>query len=169
MSRATLVHAGGTAAIVGGVLRVAASFVPSVGSDASLQLLYLVIDVFLLLGVLGFYELRHEDIGRVGAVWFLLALVGLNIVRSSRAIPGVDLYPIGAMVLVIALLALCVSAWKVKTLAVWVPMAFLASVIAGLVGTVVKGAGWLIILSGVTFGVAFVGLGREVRLAARRL
>ena len=169
MSRATLVRAGGMAAIVGGVLRAAASFAPRAGSDVELQLLYLVVDVFLLLGVLGFYELRHEDIGRIGALGFLLALVGLAVVRSSRVIPGVDLYPVGALAFVGGLLALCVSAWKVKRLTVWVPVALLLSTLAGLVGTVVESAGWLFLLSGVAFGVAFAGLGHEVWSAARRL
>ena len=169
MSRATLVRAGAVAAIIGGVLRAAASFAPSVGSDVELQLLYFVVDVFLLLGVLGFYELRHEDIGRTGALGFVLALVGLAVVRSSRAIAGVDLYAVGALTFVSGLMALCVSAWRVKTLAVWVPVAFLASTLAGLVGTVVDGAGWLFVPSGVTFGAAFAGLGRELWSAARRL
>jgi hypothetical protein len=169
MTRATLVRVGGMAAIVGGVLRVAASFAPNVGSDVERQLLYLAIDVFLLLGVLGFYELRHEDIGRAGAVGFLLALVGLSVVRSSRAIPGVDLYPVGALAFAVGLLVSCVSAWKVKTLAIWVPVALFGSVLAGLVGTVVQGGGWVFVLSGVAFGVGFAGLGYEVRSAARRL
>ena len=158
------------AAIVGGVLRAVASFAPSVlRSDIELQLLYFVVDVFLLLGVLGFYELRHDDIGRTGAVGFLVALVGLAVVRSSRAIPGVDLYPVGALAFAGGLLTLCVGAWRVQALAAWVPAALLASILAGLVGTSVEGAGWLFVLSGVAFGVAFVGLGLEVWSAARRL
>lgn len=45
MSRAALIRAGGMAAIVGGFLRAAASFVPGVGSDIERQLLYLVVDM----------------------------------------------------------------------------------------------------------------------------
>ena len=169
MSRATLVRAGGMAAIVGGVLRAAASFAPRVGSDVQLQLLYLVIDVLLLLGVLGFYELRHEETGRTGASGFLVSLVGLAVVRSSRAIPGVDLYPVGALAFAGGVLALCLSAWRVKTLSVWVPVALLLSTLAGFMGTVVGGAGWLFVLSGVAFGVAFGGLGYATWSAGRRL
>jgi hypothetical protein len=150
------------AAVGGGMLRVAASFMPNVDSDAARQLLYLLIDVLLLLGVLGFYELRYGDVGRSGAVGFLFALVGLSVVRSSRAIPGVDLYPMGALALALGLLTLGVSAWKVKTLALWVPVTLLASILAGFVGTFVADAGWLFVLSGVAFGVAFAGLGHTV-------
>jgi hypothetical protein len=101
MSRAALIRAGGIAAIVGGVLPAAAPFAPSLGSDVERQLLYLVVDMFLLMGLLGFYELRHQDLGRTGALGFLLALVGLTVVRSSRAIPELDLYPMGALAFVV--------------------------------------------------------------------
>ena len=114
MSRAALIRAGGMAAMVGGVLRAAASFAPSVGSDSERQLLYLVVDMFLLLGLLGFYELCHQDVGRTGASGFLLALFGLVVVRSSRVIPGLDLYPVGALAFVGGLIALCGAAGRVK-------------------------------------------------------
>lgn len=168
MSTGALIRAGGMAAIVGGVLRGVASFAPSVGSDIERQLLYLVVDMFLLLGLLGFYELRHQDVGRTGALGFLLALLGLLVVRSSRVIPGLDLYSVGAMAFVGGLIGLCGRAWSVKTLAVWVPAAFVVSTLVGLVGTVADHSEWLV-LSGVVFGAAFAGLGREVWSAARRL
>ena len=168
MSRAALIRTGGMAAIVGGVLRAAASFAPSVGSDSERQLLYLVVDMFLLLGLLGFYELCHQDVGRTGALGFLLALFGLVVVRSSRIVPGLDLYPVGALALVGGLIALCARAWRMKRLAVWIPVAFVVSTLVGLVGTVSDHSGWLLVLSGVLFGAAFAGLGREVRSAARR-
>jgi hypothetical protein len=169
MSRAALVRTGGTAAVVGGVLRAAASFAPSVFSDTELQVLYLVIDVLLLLGVLGFYEFQHDDLGWTGAIGFLMTLLGLLTIRSSRAIPRIDLYPIGALVVGGGVLTLCVSAWKVKALSGWVPLALLASILTGLVGAFIQTGGWLSALSGVTFGVAFAGLGRQALSAARRL
>ena len=169
MSSAALIRAGGMAAIVGGVLRAAASFAPSVCSDIQQQLLYLMVDMFLLVGLLGFYGLRHQDVGRTGALGFLLALFGLIVVRSSQVIPGLDLYPMGALTFVGGLIALCVSAWSVKKLAVCVPVAFVVSALAGLVGTVAHNSGWLFVLSGVLFGAAFSGLGREVWSAARQL
>lgn len=169
MSRAALIRAGGMAAIIGGVLRAAASFAPNAGSNVEQQLLYLTVDMFLLLGLLGFYELRHQDAGRTGAFGFLLALFGLVVVRSSRAIPGFDLYPLGALVFVGGLIALCGSAWIANTLAFWVPAAFVVSTLLGLVGTIADNSGRLFVLSGVLFGAAFAGLGREVWSTARRL
>lgn len=169
MPRGALIRAGGMAAIVGGILRAAASFAPSLDSDTERQLLYLVVDMFLLLGLLGFYELRHQDVGRTGALGFSLALVGLLVVRSSRAISGLDLYPVGAMAVVGGLIVLCGRAWSVKTLRVWVPAAFVVSTLIGLVGTVATNSEWLFVVSGILFGAAFAGLGREVWSAAGRL
>jgi hypothetical protein len=169
MSRAALIRAGGIAAIAGGLLRAAASFAPGVGSDVERQLLYLVVDVLLLLGLLGFYALRHQDLGLTGALGFLLALFGIVIVRSRRAIPGLDLYPVGALAVAGGLIVMSVRAWSVKRLAVWVSLAFVVSAIVGVMGTVVSNAAWLFVVSGVLFGAAFAGLGREVWSAARRL
>ena len=84
-------------------------------------------------------------------------------------IPGFDLYPVGALIFVSGMIALCGSAWIARTLAVWVPAAFVVSTLLGLVGTVADNSGWLFVLSGVLFGAAFAGLGREVWLAADSL
>jgi len=169
MSRAVLIRAGGIAAIAGGLLRAAASFSPGVGSEVERQLLYLVVDVLLLLGLLGFYALRHQDLGWTGALGFLLALSGIVVVRSSRAIPGLDLYPVGALTVAGGLIVMCVKARRVKTLALWIPLAFVVSATVGVLGTVVSNAAWLFVLSGILFGAAFAGVGQEVWSAARRL
>jgi hypothetical protein len=169
MSRGALIRAGGTAAVVGGILRAAASFAPSFGSDSERQILYLVVDMFLLLGLLGFYELRDQDVGRTGALGFLLALFGLVVVRSSGVVSGLDLYPVGAVAVAGGLIVLCGRAWSVKTLRVWVPTVFVVSTLVGLVGTVAGNSARLLVASGVLFGAAVAGLGLEMRSAARRL
>jgi hypothetical protein len=66
MSRSALVRAGAISAIIGGVLRAAGSFAPNLGSDIEQQVFYLAVDVFLMVGLLGFYELQHEDVGWIG-------------------------------------------------------------------------------------------------------
>ena len=156
-------------AIIGGVLRAAASFAPNLGSDIEQQVFYLAVDVFLMMGLLGFYELQHEEVGWIGTFGFLLALIGLIVVRSSRAIPGVDLYPAGALAVAGGLIVLTASASRVKTLAVWMPVTLLVSTILGFVGTVTSGAAWLFVVSGVMFGAAFAGLGRGTWVAARQI
>ena len=169
MSRSALVRAGGISAIIGGVLRAAASFAPNLGSDAEQQVLYLTVDVFLILGLLGFFELQHEDVGWIGTFGFLLALIGLVVVRSSRAISGVDLYPAGAFAVAGGLIVLTASASTAKTLKAWIPVTLLVSTLLGLVGTVLADAAWLLVVSGLTFGAAFAGLGRGMWVAARQI
>ena len=83
----TLLRGGGGAAVLAGVLRAAGSFV-SGGSE-------------LLLGVFTAYAQNHEALGRWGAVGFLTTVAGILLVRSSRAVPGLDLYPAGALSVVI--------------------------------------------------------------------
>ena len=61
------------------------SFGPEVWPDDERQLLYLVIDMFLLLGFLGFYELRHKELGRTGALGFSTDLPLEHMYRSARA------------------------------------------------------------------------------------
>lgn len=168
MSRVKLIRAAGTAAIVGGALRAGTSFAPDVVSEIELQTLYFVVDLFLLIGLLGFYQLRCEDTGVWGVSGFLLALVGLELVRSSRAVPGVDLYPGGALVFAGGLIILCSTAWKANTLRGWVPASLLLSMLVGLIGSLL-GIPSLFVLSGVAFGIAFGGLGFETRSAARQL
>jgi hypothetical protein len=82
--------------------------------------------------------------------------------------PGLDLYPVGALAFVGGLITMCGSAWSVKTLAVWVPVSFVVSTLVGFVGTVVNNAAWIFVVSGVLFGAAFAGLGREMWSAASR-
>ena len=92
-----LVRAGGAAAILAGVLRAAGSFASGAGSEVERQSLYFIVDLLLLLGVLAVYAQNHAALGRWGAAGFLTTVVGILLVRSSRAVPGLDLYPAGAL------------------------------------------------------------------------
>ncbi len=98
MTRSTLVRAGGLAAIAGGTLRAAASFAPVViDSDIERESLYIVVDVCLTIGLVGYSALHSKSIGWPGASGLALALAGLATVRANRAISAVDLYPAGAL------------------------------------------------------------------------
>src|SRR5438552_4087632 len=97
MQRNTLFRAGGASAIAAGVLRAAGSFAAEAGSETQREALYFVIDFLLLLGVFAAFAQNHRSIGRWGTAGFLAAVAGILLVRSSRAVPGVDLYPAGAL------------------------------------------------------------------------
>jgi peptide/nickel transport system permease protein len=76
---------------------VAASFTSSLGSDVERQSLYFIIDLLLLIAVFAAYLQVQEIVGGWGAAGFLTTVVGILLVRSSRAVPGLDLYPAGAL------------------------------------------------------------------------
>jgi hypothetical protein len=161
-TRPPLIRAGALGAIVGGALRVAAAFAPTlIASDSLRESLYVVIDVCLAAGLLAFYSGRSADVGRLDTAGLVLALGGIVAVRANRLISTIDLYPIGALAIACGVVGLSVSAWRVKRIRGWMPAVFALSTVVGMFGTVVQGAGVLFVWSGVLFGVAFAGLGVE--------
>ena len=70
--KAQLIRFGGMAAIVAGVLRVIASFIPS--NSYRIMLLYLITDVLLFLGSIGLYGFQQKKIGVAGTLGFLLQI-----------------------------------------------------------------------------------------------
>ena len=163
MTRSSLVRAGGVAAIAGGALRAAASFAPLViDSNVERESLYILVDLCLTVGLLGFSARHSKSIGWLGATGLALALVGLATVRANRAISTVDLYPAGALATACGVILLSARVWVAQRIPGWVPVAFLISTFVGLLGSYVRGANSLFVWSGVIFGVAFVGLGGEM-------
>lgn len=157
----TLVRVGGWAAILAGVLRATASFV-SLGSEVERQSLYFIVDLLLLLSVFAAYIQNHEALGRWGAAGFLTTVAGILLVRSSRAVPGLDLYPAGAISVAIGWVLLSLEWWRTADGPAFVPVLFVLSVLTGLVGQIVVHAPALFVVSGVIFGAAMLGVGRQV-------
>ena len=161
----TLLRVGGGAAILAGVLRAAGSFA-SGGSEVERQSLYFIVDLLLLLGAFTAYAQNHEALGRWGAAGFLTTVAGILLVRSSRAVPGLDLYPAGALSVAIGWVLLSLDWWKKAKGAAFVHLLFVLSLITGLAGQIVQRSASLLTASGVIFGAAMVGVGRQVLLAA---
>ena len=166
MRRDTLVRIGGAAAILAGVLRAAGSFPSGADSEVERQSLYFIVDLLLLLGVFAAYAQNHEALGRWGAGGFLTTVAGILLVRSSRAVPGLDLYPAGALSVAIGWVLLSLTWWKTANGSAFVPLMFVLSVVTGIVGQIVACAAGLFVASGVIFGAAMVGVGSQVLLAA---
>ena len=162
-----LVRIGGVSAILAGVLRAAGSFA-SGPDEIERQTLYFIVDLLLLLGVLAVYAQNHESVGRWGGGGFLATVAGILLVRSSRAVPGLDLYPAGALTVAGGWLLLSVMWWKAAKGSGLVPLLFLLSVVIGAVGQLVPRGATLFVASGVVFGAAMVGVGAQVLAAARR-
>jgi len=161
MSTHSLVRAGAAAAIAAGVLRAASSFVAGAGSETQRQALYVVIDFLLLLGVIAAFAQNHRSIGRWGTGGFLVAVAGILLVRSSRAIPGVDLYPAGALTVAIGCMMFSAVLWRRANGSPVVPLLFAVSVATGLAGQATDRA-QLFVASGVIFGVAMIGVGGQI-------
>jgi hypothetical protein len=161
----TFVRVGGAAAILAGVLRAAGSFA-SLGSEVERQSLYFIVDLLLLLGVFAAYTQNHEALGRWGVAGFLTTVAGILLVRSSRAVPGLDLYPAGALSVAIGWVLLSLDWRRTANGPAFVPVLFALSVVTGLVGQIVPRAEALFVASGVIFGAAMVGVGRQVLWAA---
>lgn len=53
--------------------------------------------------MIAWYLAQHASVGAWGSIGFALAIVGVLIIRSSGAIPGVELYPPGALLVVVGI------------------------------------------------------------------
>ena len=165
MRMATFIRGGGGAAILAGALRAAASFI-SGGNEVERQSLYFIVDLLLLLGVFAAYAQNEKALGRWGSAGFLTTVIGILLVRSSRAVPGVDLYPAGALSVAVGWVLLSLDWWRAANGPVFVPVLFVLSVVTGLAGQIGPQRETLFVASGVIFGAAMMGVGRQVLLAA---
>src|SRR6266704_2218424 len=106
--------------IAAGILRGVGSFVPSTTSPAAaVQLLYLLTDICILFGFIGWFVVIHQPVGAWGFVAFVLGVLGILLIRSSAAFPDVAMYPLGALMVEVGLNALALAAWKAHWLPAW--------------------------------------------------
>ena len=162
MRKSTHVRVGGVAAILAGLLRVYAAVAPATGSEVQRQSLYFIVDLLLLLGLIAAYAQHHEGLGRSGAGAFLITVTGLLLVRSSRAVPGLDLYPAGAASVAVGWIVLAFTWWKRSHGSPFLPLLLLLSLVLGAVSQFGGHAAMLSVASGLLFGVAMVEAGRQL-------
>ena len=162
MQKSSLVRVGAVAAILAGLLRAAAAITPGTGSEVERQSLYFIVDLLLLLAVIAAYAQHHNSLGRSGAGAFLTTVTGLLLVRSGRAVPGLDLYPAGAALVAIGWVVLAVTWWKWSHGSPFVPLLLLLSLLLGMVSQLGGRAATLFVASGLFFGAAMVEVGRQL-------
>jgi hypothetical protein len=160
MLRETLFRVGGWAAIIAGVLRAAGSFTSSLGSDVERQSLYF--SIFLLIAVFTVYAQNHAVVGPWGAAGFLTTVAGILLVRSSRAVPGLDLYPAGALGIAGGWAVLALASWYKGRGSVFVPVLFTLSIVTAIAGQLAAAAPAAFVASGVIFSAAVVSVGLQV-------
>ena len=161
MSSTNLIRLGGLAAIVAGILRGINSFLPSSNPNVTISILYLLTDIFLLFGIMGIYSFQHRESRSWGLFGFLLAIVGIAIIRTG-SIAGINLYPIGASIFTVGMSLFAVGSWIAKELPRWVSILWILSTIVGFMGYFIPGLNLLFVLSGVIFGIGFAGAGMKI-------
>ncbi|MGV0028613.1 hypothetical protein [Phormidesmis priestleyi] len=163
MSGTNLIRLGGLAAIFAGILRGVNSFLPNDAPGVLLEILYLLTDIFILFGIMGVYGFQHEESGLWGFFGFLLAIIGTGIIIGpDGAISGVNMYPVGSLILAGGLTLLAVGSWIANKLPWWVPTFWVLSTIVGFIGYFVPGLSLLFVISGVIFGIGFAGAGIKI-------
>jgi drug/metabolite transporter (DMT)-like permease len=150
---------GGAAAMIAAFLRAVGSFLPSARETPALAGLYLMTDVLILLGLIGWYLAQRRRLGPRGLLGFVLSVVGVVVIRSNGDFPGIDTYSIGAPLLVIGLLVLAASAWRASLMGAWVPAALVVAGVLGPVGYLAPGVSALFAASGLAFSIGFGGAG----------
>ena len=167
MSKASLVSLGGIAAVLAGILRGIASFIPASTPDVALQLLYILTDIFILLGIFALYGVQYKETGKLGFLGFLVAVVGILVIRSSKAITGVSLYPAGSLIFSLGLIILGIRLWLANVLPSWVVGLWSLSVLVGIIEYFVPSLDILFIVAGLMFAIGFVASGIKLRSVAK--
>jgi hypothetical protein len=163
MSSINLIRWGGLAAIIAGILRGVNSLLPANLPTVTSEILYLITDIFILFGIMGIYGFEHQESGLWGFCGFLLAIVGTGIIIGpDGSIGGVNLYPVGSLILAAGLTLLVVGSWIANKFSRWIPILWVLSTVVGFIGYFSPGLNLLFILSGIIFGIGFAGAGVEV-------
>ena len=164
MSRTNLIRWCGLAAVLAGILRLIASFTPTAAS-VGIQIWYFAIDVLLLLGIVGVYEFQKQETGRWGFFGFLLALIGAGLLIGHDVDNAIVLiYPVAAFLFAVGISVLAIRSWAANTLPRWASALLITSTVIGILGFVVGGFDILFVISGVIFGIGFIGAGLTVWL-----
>jgi hypothetical protein len=163
LSSKNLIRWGGLAAVLAGVLRAVASLWPSAELTVTLELYYLLVDLLILFGILSVYGFLGERSGVTGFLGFLFGVVGTAIIAGPDGeLGGVDMYAVGSAVLAVGLVLLAIGSWKARMLPYLVPVLWVLTAVLGFVGAGVEGLDALFVVSGVTFGLSFIGAGVRV-------
>ena len=138
------------------------SFMPTIGSVA-LQVVYFTIDALLLVGIIGLYGFQKQETGRWGFFGFMLALIGAGLLIGHDVDNAIVLlYPVAAFLFAVGTSVLAIRSWAAKTLPRWASAFLITSTFVGILGYVIKGFDVLFVISGVIFGIGFIGAGLTV-------
>jgi hypothetical protein len=169
MNDISLWRALGATAVVGGVLRIGSAFIPwdVWGSNPSIEVLALVIDVALLFGLMGAYFAARGRLGWVGFAAFALAETGIaSIIGPDTAAFGVDTYQAGVHAISIGLAALGAVMLLTRAGSTAAAVCWIASLAVGAGGGAVGQGELGFFIGGILFGLGFVAAGIALLMPA---
>ena len=146
------------AAILAGLLRATASFIPE--TTPKVYALYFFIDLFLLTGVIGLYLFSMTGgkmLGRLGFVLMCSAL--LILIARDIGVVTPNAYALAAALFSLGLDLFAILVLRTRKIPVWIPIGWILSTIVGPVGFFVPELHFLFAVSGLLFGIAFMGAG----------
>lgn len=152
---------GARSAMIGGALRIVASFVPYTPESIVLETFYAIIDVLLLFGLLAIFGQFASQLGRAATVGLIVAIIGqASIIGPDATMFGVDFYLAGTAVLLaglgLASAAMMRAGIMRATAACWLGCIALA------VAATIAGLPILVAAAGVAFGIGFMLAGRAL-------
>ena len=160
MSYAALVRLAGLAAIIAGVFRTGAALFPAPEPSVAQEWLYLAVDVLLLFGLCGVFAYQHVEGGIWGFVGFLLSAIGLEVIGGPDGKLGdVDVYMTGTSLIGIGIVFLAIGTWNARRLPRYVATLWMLSTAIGSISFISPGTVVPFMISGVAFGIAFIGAG----------
>jgi hypothetical protein len=142
-----LLRLGGAAAIVGGILRLAAAWPDLPLSPAGREMLYFLVDLVLVLGLIGLFGGLPRFRSWLGWMGFVGAVAGFLMVRTGDRLAGPGSYMIAASVVAAALALAGLSLITAKGLVRYTGAAWIASFLVAMGGVIVKAPGSFLVAS----------------------
>lgn len=146
-------------AIIGGVLRMVASFIPYIPESPWLEGYYAVIDICLMFGLIGIFAQTVDLVSVWGKSGWTIAMIGqASIIGPDARMFGIDFYLAGSVILLTGL-----TIWSLAMLRGGVMRAaagwwLICGALA--VATILSGIAGLVPAAGVALGLGFVVAGR---------
>ena len=153
-----MIRIAGVSAVLAGALRAIAAVVPA--SALHVNKLYLAIDVLILFGLFGLWELlrdRTAFAGLAGLGVAMLASAAL-IAKDAGVFPS-NMYAAAALAFALGLDVFALVSWNARSLPRWILLCWLASTLIGPLGFFIPTLSVLFTISGLMFGIAFSGAG----------
>lgn len=167
MSDSRLLRMLGAAAVIGGLLRIASTFIPWAPNVVWLEVFYFVIDELLLLGLMGFFIAHRARLGFLGFIAAAIAGSGIALIVGPDAVMfGIDFYQSGVLIITAGLTLLSLVILATGAAPWWVALCWLGSAVTGVGGAAAGQAEIGFLAGGILFGLGFVAAGTATMTAA---